>query len=114
MTDVFDIYGLAERDIDAEALALSQSLSLSFQPHESSFWGDYYLARSADWKEQIRLLENFNDMKNAWNKPEFQKYPLILEVSVTSPARAHEIEKSLLNAKGLKAVLLRRKEYPKK
>lgn len=114
MTDIADLYGLSGRDIDKGAHVLSRTLALSFQPHESTFWGDYYLARNSDWSEQLRLLENFNQTTNAWNKPEFQKYPLILEVSVPSPARAREIESKLLNTRELGAVLLRRKEYPRK
>jgi hypothetical protein len=114
MTDVADLYGLTVRDIERVGRTLSRVLELSFQPHESTFWGDYYLAHSSDWKEQLRLLDNFNQLTGAWNKPEFQKYPLILEVSVTSLARAHEIEKKLLRASEAGAVLLRRKEYPGK
>lgn len=114
MTDVADLYGLSGRDIERGALLLSQMLGLSFHAQESSFWGDYYLAHNGDWSEQLRLLENFNQLANAWNKPAFQKYPLILDVSVSSLPRAREIEKKLLSIGELGAVLLRRKEYPKK
>ncbi len=112
MTDVFDIYGFLERDIDVEMRVLSDALEVSFVPHESTFLGDYYLARSDDWKEQLRLKENYNQIENDWSRPEFQKYPLLLEVSVTSLARAQELERRILSAGGQGASLLRRKEYP--
>jgi hypothetical protein len=112
MGNVFDLYGLLEKDIDAAMRSLSQALKLPFAPHESASWGDYYLSHSADWREQIRIRENFNPEENTWDKPEFQKYALLLEVSVTLLARAREIETGILKTKGPGAVLLKRKEYP--
>ena len=114
MSDVFDLYGLLGIDIDTAATLLTETLQVSFDPHDSDFWGEYYLAHNEDWTEEISLKENFNKMEDEWNNPEFKDYPLTLEVSSQSMSRAREVEESLSKMPEAKITLLRRKEYPTK
>jgi hypothetical protein len=112
MSNVFDLYGILNADIDTMAYLLEKALKVSFKPHDSDFWGEYYLARNEDWSEQFSLKENFNQMEEDWNEPDFKDYPLTLEISVESTARTREIETNLTKVSGTKIVLLRRNEYP--
>jgi hypothetical protein len=112
MSDVVDLYGLLNLDIDTAATILAEMLNASFEPHDSDFWGEYYLARNEDWSENFSLKENFNKMEDDWNEPAFQNYPLILETVLNSVPRAQEIEERLTKGSGAKIVLLRRNEYP--
>ncbi len=76
---------------------------------------EYYLAQreNQEQEEEYSLKENFNEMEDEWNEPQFQEYSLIMEVSIGSPERADELEKLLPNnTANLKIALLRRKEYP--
>ncbi|MBA2285160.1 MAG: hypothetical protein H0W02_06745 [Ktedonobacteraceae bacterium] len=112
MADVFDLYGILDTDIDAVAATLASALEVAFNPHDSSYWGEYYLAHTEDYKEKLSLKENFNKMEEDWNEPEFKDYPLILEANLPLITRAREIEEYMLKAMGSKAVLLRREEFP--
>ncbi|MDQ2714079.1 MAG: hypothetical protein M3Z08_04155 [Chloroflexota bacterium] len=111
MADVFDLYGILDTDIDTMAITLTSVLKVPFNPHDSSYWGKYYLAHTEDYKEKLSLKENFNKIEKDWNEPEFKDYPLILEASFPLLTRAREIEEGILKATGSKAVLLRREEY---
>jgi hypothetical protein len=74
MSDVFDLYGILDADIDTMASRLTETLKISFEPHDSDFWGEYYLARNEDWSEEFSLKENFNKMEDDWNRPDFKNY----------------------------------------
>ncbi|HEU5383373.1 MAG TPA: hypothetical protein VFV38_48855 [Ktedonobacteraceae bacterium] len=110
---VIDLYGMSEGKIEQVASLLTQAAGLLFQRHSSEVWGDYYRVRSPGSREKINLKENYNPIDGELTYPEYRTYPLVIEVVVESIARSREIEKRILSAPGIKAVLLNRREYPK-
>ena len=113
MADIFDLYGIPGTDMDTAAQLLPGVLGLPLEPHESSYWGDYYLARSENRKEKFTLKENYNLMEEDWNRSDFKQYPLLLEVSISSNTmkRAKELENRLKQTMQEKIVLLEREEF---
>ena len=113
MTKVFDLYGITNTDIDTAAQILPDAIGMPFEPHDSSYWGEYYLARTENRKEKFTLKENYNLMEEDWNEPDFQQYPLLLSVSISDATldRAKELEQQLKQVLGAKIVLLRRNVY---
>ena len=119
MTDIFDLYGITDTDIDTAAQILPEALGIAFEPHDSSFWGEYYLARRGDYgdyEEEFILMDNYNQMEEDWNEHAFQQYPLLLEVAINDNTtnRAKELEERLKQVMGEKLVLLRRNVYKSK
>lgn len=113
MTRVIDLYGVLEGRLEQVAGLLTQAVGLRFQRRSSDFWGDYYTAHSEDRQEKLDLRENFNKIEGELTWPDYEKYPLMVEVVVQSVARSREIESRIMQALGSKAALLRRKEYTK-
>jgi hypothetical protein len=113
MTDIFDLYGITDTDIDTAAQILPVALGLPFEPHDSSYWGEYYVTRSENREEKFTLKENYNQMEEDWNEPAFKQYPLLLEVSLSNNTleRAKELEKNLMQLMEHKILLLKRSEY---
>ena len=113
MTKVFDLYGITDTDIDTAAQILPEALGIAFEPHDSSFGGEYYLARTENRKEKCTLKENYNQMEEDWNERAFQQYPLLLNVSLSDAtiARAKELEQQLKQVMGTRIYLLERKEF---
>jgi hypothetical protein len=97
---------------------LPEALGIAFEPHDSSYWGEYYHARRGDYgdygdyEEEFTLMDNYNLMEEDWNEPDFQQYPLLLNVSIsdTTLDRAKELEERLKQVIE-KVVLLRRNVY---
>jgi hypothetical protein len=113
MTKVFDLYGITDTDIDTAAQILPDALGMPFEPHDSSYWGEYYLARCGNYEEEFILKENYNQMEEDWNKPDFQQYPLLLDVVIRGNTvdRAKELEQQLKQVLGTKIDLLEREEF---
>lgn len=115
MTDMVDLYGMLDDNIDAASIILAKLLTIPFEPHDSDFWGEYYVTRNEDRTEKFSLKENFNIMEDDWNEPNFKDYPLTLEVSLTGPnavTRARELEERILKTQDIKIALLNREEFP--
>ena len=110
---VFDLYGILERNMEQVASALTQAIGARFQRHSSDSWGDFYSFHRTDYIERLNLKENYNTIEGELTWPEYARYPLILEVTVESPARAREIESAVLLALGRKATLLERDKRQK-
>ncbi|GCE06764.1 hypothetical protein [Dictyobacter aurantiacus] len=113
MAGIYDLYGITDTDIDTAARLLPDALGLPFEPHESSFWGDYYSVRTENYDEHFSLKENYNVMEEDWNWSQFKHYPLMLEVSIDGKTmkRARELEARLLQTMGKKIILLKRVEF---
>ena len=113
MTVFFDIYGVTKEDIDEVAVVLSKTLNITFNPHENSTWGDYYLFHSEDWKEKIYLQKNLGEDEDGdvWRRPEFKQYPLLIEVNA-SITLAKNVENRIKQELDSMVSFLRHKEYP--
>jgi hypothetical protein len=107
----FDRYGVRQADLHEAARHVSGALACRFVLREDPFWGEYYLAHSDDWREQIRLKENFHSDTNQWNAPTYREYPLVLEVSGATDERASAIQHKLSQAQFLGAVLLQHRVH---
>lgn len=116
MADIFDLYGITDTDIDTAAQILPEALGIAFEPHDSSFWGEYYCTQSKNYEEEFILKDNYNQMEEDWNEHAFQQYPLLLEVAINDNTtnRAKELEERLKQVMGEKLVLLRRNVYKSK
>ncbi len=113
MTIFVDTYGITKEDIDEVAAILTKTLNVTFNPHENSTWGDYYLFHSEDWKEEISLQKNLGEDEDGdcWRESKFKQYSLILEVDLPM-IRAKDFEDRIKQAFGSTVSLLRRSEYP--
>ncbi|MNH63634.1 hypothetical protein D3C73_156030 [compost metagenome] len=54
----YDYYGVSYDNEENMILKLSEILGVVFIPHDSSFWGDYFLAK-IDGKAECRLFQKF-------------------------------------------------------
>ncbi|MFV5642794.1 hypothetical protein [Acinetobacter oleivorans] len=81
--DIFDFYGVNYNNEEDMISDLSEVLGVVFVPHDSSFWGDYFLSE-IDGKNSYRLFQNFNPCENDWNYPDYQHAEWILEISEVS------------------------------
>jgi hypothetical protein len=113
MTDIFDLYGITDTDLDTAAQILPNAIEMPFEPHDSSYWGEYYCTQSENYEEEFILKDNYNQMEEDWNELDFQQYPLLLEVVIRGNTvdRAKELEERLKQVMGEKVVLLRRNVY---
>jgi hypothetical protein len=112
MTLFSNIYGVARTNIDASAQILEHTLNVTFEPHDSSFLGEYYLAYSEDQKERFELTANFNPIEEEWDFPALKEYTLILQISLSkrSVDRLQEVEKILDTISDMKMILIRKYE----
>lgn len=93
---IFDHYGIEINDAIAMAQKLTSVLGIKFSPHESSFWGEYFLG-DIEGAGNIRIISNFHD--GDWHEEDYMKYPLLLEVNeVTYP---NEIMNIISKIKGV-------------
>jgi hypothetical protein len=113
MSDIFDLYGITDTDIDTAAQILPNAIGMHFEPHDSSYWGEYYRARRGNYEEEFILKENYNLIEEDWNKPDFQQYPLLLDVVIRGNTvdRAKELEQLLKQVLRTKIDLLEREEF---
>ncbi|WP_202745462.1 hypothetical protein [Acinetobacter pittii] len=78
----FDFYGVNYNNEEDMISDLSEILGVVFVPHDSSFWGDYFLAK-IDEKGKCKIFQNFNPCENEWNYPDYQHAEWILEINGT-------------------------------
>lgn len=58
----YDYYGVSYDNEENMILKLSEILGVVFIPHDSSFWGDYFLAK-IDGKAECRLFKILTRVK---------------------------------------------------
>lgn len=76
--NVYDHYGVERQDVDDVVRLLGGTLKVCFLPHESGFWGEYYLAESEDGTS-YRLIRNFSD--DEWQEEDFKECVWLLEAN---------------------------------
>ncbi|MBJ6351290.1 MULTISPECIES: hypothetical protein [unclassified Acinetobacter] len=103
----YDYYGVSYDNEENMILKLSEILGVVFIPHDSSFWGDYFLAK-IDGKAECRLFQNFNPCEDEWNYPDHKHVEWILEVD--GICEIDNIFNKLLNEANSNVFLLYRSE----
>lgn len=110
---VIDVYGIRQGRLEEVASSLAQNASLPFERHFSEIRGDYYIVRTPENTEKLNLKENYNSIEGELTYPEFENYPLIIEVVAESVARSRELEDHILQALGSNVKRLQRDEFPR-
>ncbi|MGG0824583.1 hypothetical protein ABE099_17110 [Paenibacillus turicensis] len=77
MTNKYLKFGIQNEDMQLVTEELQKILNISFEEHESSYWGEYNIAKLSK-SESIRLIYN-NYMDDDWQEEDFKQYPLLLE-----------------------------------
>jgi hypothetical protein len=75
---IFDYYGVSANDVTTLVARIASFLNISFQAHESTFWGEYFSAH-LDGGGSVRVLPNFHD--GDWRDEEFKQYNTLVEVN---------------------------------
>jgi hypothetical protein len=93
LRSTFSLYGLETDDLEKAREGLEKGLSISFEPHDSSYLGEYYLFKGADG-EQIRLRRNLDPQDGSPAEPDYKTKALLLDVSnlVEGSPRLTEVE----------------------
>ncbi|GLS05341.1 hypothetical protein GCM10007860_24920 [Chitiniphilus shinanonensis] len=75
---IFDLYGIKIQDGKESARLLEDILNVQFQPHQSDFWGDYFIANNEN-KGNYRLIQNF--YAGEWHQENHKECPWLLEIN---------------------------------
>jgi hypothetical protein len=87
------LFGSMREDIEDVKQLLYKKLDLDFEPHESSYVGEY-LKYSGVHADKITIERNFNKMENDFKEKEFQQYPTLIYVSNINGKNADKLSKS--------------------
>jgi hypothetical protein len=88
------LFGSITKDIEDINKLLYDKLDLEFQPHESSYVGEY-LKYSGMYADKITIERNFNKLENDWKEKNFQQYPTLIYVSNINGKNADKLSKSM-------------------
>lgn len=97
---IFDLYAFPHEDLEAARAAIERALGLLMEPHESLYWGDYYLCEVGE--ERFRLLRNLEplaveegeeDPRLEFEVP--QNFIILYYTNRGSPERARQVERIL-------------------
>jgi hypothetical protein len=100
----YDLYGFESRELDEIATRLSETLSITWGLHESSYRGGDYYGFGSPGHEEFILQRNL-ELDDELMEPEFSKYPILLYVARTE--RSEELADLILKSMGDQAALLR-------
>lgn len=75
---IFDLYGVQTQSGEVAINLLANKLGLTFECHESDFWGEYFLAESENFGN-FRLIQNYH--AGEWQQEDFPEYPWLLEAN---------------------------------
>ena len=78
----YDLYGMEVGSLVEAVSLVSRALGLRFEPHDSSYIGDYFLAETAEG-ESFKLRENVDPMDGEPAEAEFPDPPFLLLVEGT-------------------------------
>jgi hypothetical protein len=93
---IFDLFGLGCDDLAEARRPVERVSPVTFQSHESLYWGgDYFAARSPRVGE-ITIRHDFNAFTGELTEPKFPDMPIL--VSVSEPPEPDGLKQSLLSA----------------
>lgn len=75
---IYVTYGVSISDIHTVKSDLERLFDVTFEFHESDYWGEYYLARFPD-QQNIKIGFNFVD--DDWREENHKEYPILLELN---------------------------------
>ena len=102
-------YGFRDNDIELARAEIQDILGLEFVGHESSYFGEYYAART-DQREPVSLMHNFNEMEQELDMPDYPDVPILLDLAdIRSEERFAELRMMLEASDRIR--LLIEKEY---
>src|SRR5262245_30460737 len=88
----YDLFGLTDGRLDNVRPIVERALAIEFEPHESTFLGDYYLA-TITTDENIQLRNNLDPVDGDPAELEFAQVSILIYVNGTD--RADEIARAL-------------------
>lgn len=77
---IYDFYGINFNNEKLMIKSLSDFFGIKLESHESSFWGNYFLAKFID-RGEVKLIKNFHEEDNEWHYPDYKEFAWILQVS---------------------------------
>lgn len=78
MINVYVTYAVASSDLYVVRDDLERVLQVHFDLHDSSYWGEYFLAKLPD-SQKIKI--GFNYVDEDWREEEYKEYPILLELN---------------------------------
>lgn len=92
-------YGFGKDDLELVRAEVQRMLGVCFEEHESSYLGQYYLAKT-EQGETLQLMANFNPVEQELNEPEFPDMPVLVHITdIRDEERSMQI-RMLLEARG--------------
>lgn len=73
-------FGIRDCDLESAREQIQRILGVQFEGHESSYWGEYYLAKTASG-ESVQLAPNRNEAEEELNEPDFPDVLLLVNVT---------------------------------
>lgn len=73
-------YGFDKGDLELVRAEVQRMLGVCFEEHESSYLGEYYLAKT-EQSETVQLMANFNPAEQELNEPEFPNMPVLAHIT---------------------------------
>lgn len=107
MPKIFDLFGLRCDDLEEARRLVERVLPVTFQLHESLYWGGDYFAARSPRVGKITIRHNFNAFTGKLTEPKFPDMPIL--VAVSEPPEPDGLKQSLLSA-GPEVQFLRRDE----
>ena len=74
--DIFEEILLCEKDMEMVQSILQEKLKLSFEKHESDYWGIYFICKNIKGMNNIKIMNNYVD--DDWQQPDFPHCPIII------------------------------------
>ena len=105
---IYDRYGFFSNDLEQVKDNLETCLRIRFVPHDSSFWGEYYLHEQPNGEESLMLHMNIDPEDGEPLYREFAEFPVILQVNDTkrSEELAERLQSSIASCKHLRHKLV--------
>ncbi|MCW3464379.1 hypothetical protein [Chitinophaga nivalis] len=86
-------FGSTATDLQIIVDLLQDKLDLLFEPHESSYFGNYY-KYSGLYADSIIIKSNFNTAENDWTDEGLKEYTTLIDVSNIHGRNADKLSKS--------------------
>lgn len=88
----YDLYGLTNGSLEDVRSNVEKALPVKFEPHESSFIGDYFLADMAN-DENIQIRKNIDPIDGEPAEGQYPEASILIYVNGTE--RADEVAQKL-------------------
>lgn len=100
---IFEEILIKENDMNYVKNRLEKLLKIKFEEHESSYLGIYYISRSKENIDSIKIVNNFVD--EDWQYEEYKDCPIIISLNKVED-EDNVLKKIILNENFVKKVLI--------